>query len=173
MTYLARRSGWEPRKAALEGNPCTWLNDHLAPAVTRLDAQFLPGEQIAFETELGPYRFYVDYWLFILSAYADAIAQTPTGANLREFKFVSLLTAAALIQVVTNAFLWAKKTKRLLPRIIYNLRDGQKFAINATMEGIERLVFSVLRAKVRPREISDAEFLERCGAIQSKIYNSV
>ena len=85
-------------------------------------------------------------------------------------KFSTELSLEHAVQAVIYGYLWAKDMKELPPVTLFNVRNGEKWNIKGTKEGVKKLIEGLLRAKYSTRsEISTEKFLENCARVRQEV----
>jgi hypothetical protein len=103
---------------------------------------------------------------------ADAIVESSTGNRVEEIKCVNLVTMADKIQAAEYGYLYACEhgLTELPSTTLFNLRDGGRIQIMATVKSVEAMNRELLRAKYGcPVRVNDNDFLDGCSEIREEV----
>ncbi|KAJ7925536.1 P-loop containing nucleoside triphosphate hydrolase protein [Mycena leptocephala] len=165
ITHDTERSGTTgttgSRRGFLRG--CDLLRRELAPTGT---------ERVSFEVEFSHHNMYIkthgDDAVVAFFGRADAIVESSKGDRVEEIKCVTLVTMADKIQAAEYGYLYAceRGLTELPSTTLFNLLDGGKIHIKATVKSVEAMNRKLLQAKYeRPVLVgNDDDFLDDCSA---------
>ncbi|KAF8142648.1 P-loop containing nucleoside triphosphate hydrolase protein [Mycena galopus ATCC 62051] len=191
VSWLARmaiardteRSGCVQRQVALENHRHDWITERdflrgcklllkeLAPTDT---------ERVSFEVEFSHHNMHIKTHggdaVVALVGRADAVVESSTGDRVEEIKCVSLVTMADKIQAAEYGYLYAceRGLTKLPSTTLFNLLDGGKIQIKATVKSVEAMNRKLLQAKYgRPVLVgNDDGFLDECSKIREIVDNN-
>ncbi|KAJ7899440.1 P-loop containing nucleoside triphosphate hydrolase protein [Mycena leptocephala] len=183
MSWLARkaiaqdteRSGCVQREVALKNHRHDWITERDFLRGCDLLRQELapPGtERVSFEVEFSHHKMYGGDAVVELFGRADAIVESSTGNRVEEIKCVNLVTMADKIQAAEYGYLYACKwgLTELPSTTLFNLRDGGRIQIMATVKSMEAMNRKLLQAKYkRPVRGNDDDFLDDCSKIREMV----
>ncbi|KAJ7254125.1 hypothetical protein C8J57DRAFT_1473609 [Mycena rebaudengoi] len=176
IAHEADRSQFPARNTQLRNHSFDWLVPDVPKALARLKAEFPDCENLEFEVPMET-SFVVDHASrepeqreTRISGCADIVQESVAGTYIvHEIKFVSSLGPRHIVQAVVYCYLWARhKQMREMPgSVLFNVRDGERHAIQVGMEAAEYLIGQILIATYgAKREITTEEFRLRCDRIR-------
>ncbi|KAJ6506817.1 P-loop containing nucleoside triphosphate hydrolase protein [Mycena sanguinolenta] len=184
IAYDTERSGCVQRKVALKNHRHDWITERdflrgcdllrreLAPTGTELTPTST--ERVSFEVEFSHHNMYIKTHegdaVVALVGRADAIVESSTGDRVVEIKCVNLVTRADIIQAAEYGYLYAceQDMTELPSTTLFNLLNGEKIQIKATVKSVEAMNRKLLQAKYeRPVLVgNDDDFLDNCSKIR-------
>jgi hypothetical protein len=187
--YEARVSGYRSRLVQMANHSFDWLVPHLSAATERLHAELKadgalrPGTELQFEVALNHDLHISDPDSLEgkktkLVGAADIVHTAGRGRDVAvtiwELKFVGRLSPEHVVQAVAYGLLWAMQhaaSGAPFPRIVlFNIRDGTRWDIEATLKEARQLIEGVLHAKYTTKGQSPTEiFLEQCEAARKEV----
>ncbi|KZT26156.1 P-loop containing nucleoside triphosphate hydrolase protein [Neolentinus lepideus HHB14362 ss-1] len=167
------------RKLQMTENSFDWLVPDVGRAVERLSEQFAEYQSdIQFEVPFSS-KFTVqgkgnEESIANIAGRADIVETSNNGTTtIWEIKFVSYLSPAHAVQVLIYGYLWmSEKRRTLMPRmVLFNVRDGAKWEIQATPDAARQVIEKVLLAKYESRHTcSDEEFEKQCEQVARTVH---
>ncbi|KAF7352038.1 P-loop containing nucleoside triphosphate hydrolase protein [Mycena venus] len=177
------RSGCVQRKVALKNHRHDWITERdFLRGCDLLRGELAPTgtERVSFEVEFSHHNMYIKTHggdaVVALVGRVDAIVESSTGHRVVEIKCVNLVTMADKIQAAEYGYLYAyeRGLTELPSTTLFNLLDGGKIQITATVKSVEAMNRKLLQAKYeRPVLVgNDDDFLEDCSKIREIVDNN-
>jgi hypothetical protein len=178
------RSGCVQRKVALKNHRHDWITERdFLRGCDLLRRELVPtgDEHVSFEVEFSHHNMYIKTHggdaVVALVGRADAVVESSTaGDRVEEIKCVSLVTMADKIQAAEYGYLYAceRGLTELPSTTLFNLLDGGKIQITATVKSVEAMNRKLLQAKYeRPVLVgNDDDFLDDCSKIREIVDNN-
>jgi hypothetical protein len=178
------RSGCVQRKVALKNHRHDWITERdFLRGCDLLRRELVPtgDEHVSFEVEFSHHNMYIKTHggdaVVALVGRADAVVESSTaGDRVEEIKCVSLVTMADKIQAAEYGYLYVceRGLTELPSTTLFNLLDGGKIQITATVKSVEAMNRKLLQAKYeRPVLVGNADdFLDDCRKIREIVDNN-
>ncbi|TFK52909.1 P-loop containing nucleoside triphosphate hydrolase protein [Heliocybe sulcata] len=181
IAYDAKISGYKSRMKQMAlgvgFHDYKWFVPYADRALERMTGQFTEdrGEmnfEVAFQgvdftvkTEGGSHTIG-------LAGIADIVQTNSSGTKIWEIKFTSSLTPSHVAQLLLYGYLWTVENKKdtMPDMVLFNVQDGAKWEIKATLDGARALIEEIILAKYGSRAIcSDEDFLKQCKDIAREV----
>ncbi|KAJ6544513.1 P-loop containing nucleoside triphosphate hydrolase protein [Mycena capillaripes] len=191
VSWLARaaiardteRSGCVQRKVALKNHPHDWITkEDFRRGFDLLRRELAPPgtARVSFEVAFPRHNMFIKTHggdaVVALVGRADAVVESPTGDRVEEIKCINIMTMADKIQAAEYGYLYACQwgLTELPSTTLFNLFNGGKIRIKATVERVEAMNRKLLQAKYgRPVLIGNKEaFLDDCRKIREIVDNN-
>lgn len=183
---IARDTEWSgcvQRKVALKNHRHDWITERVfLRGCDLLRRELAPTgkERVSFEVEFSHHNMHIKTHggdaVVALVGRADAVVESSTGDRVEEIKCVNLATMADKIQAAEYGYLYAceQGLTELPSTTLFNLFDGGKIQITATVRSVEAMNRKLLQAKYkRPVLVgNDDDFLDDCSKIREIVDNN-
>jgi hypothetical protein len=183
ITHDTERSGCVQRKVALKNHRHDWITERdfrRGCDLLRRELAPIGTERVSFEVEFSHHNMHIktheEDAVVTLFGRADAIIESSAGDRVEEIKCVNLVTMADKIQAAEYGYLYAceRGLTELPSTTLFNLLDGGKIHIKATVKSVEAMNRKPFQAKYeRPVLVgNDDDFLDDCSKIREIVDNN-